>query len=80
MIVDVRFVAGESINSAVEKALKFAEKNDCFVHFEFNGFHMLVNQLSDNFNADASVFIDQYYKMLDERIRTNKERLENEES
>lgn len=80
MIVDVHFVAGESINSAVEKALKFAEKNDCFVHFEFNGFHMLVNRLSDNFNADASIFVDQYYKMLDDRIRTNKERLENEES
>lgn len=80
MIVDVRFVAGESIQTAVEKALCFAEKNDCFVHFEFNSIHMLVNRLSDNFDNDANFFVNKFYHILDDRIQSHKERLENEES
>jgi len=79
MIVDVRFIAGESIQTAVAKALKFADKNECFVAFEFNGIHMLVKRMSNNFDNDVSLFVDEFYRMLDDRIQSHRERLENEE-
>ena len=47
MIINVRFMAGTSIEKAVEEAFKYAKKYNVLIEFKFNGVNMFITSYSN---------------------------------